>query len=235
MNRILSPFLMLASLLAAGGAIAQDYQRGRAADRGEARISGQRHDGGRASTRNDNGAHWNNQRENHWERDTRRTREDNSRFHVQEPDKHYRGNDRRGNDHDRWQVSRGLPHSDPRYRDQSSHRDNRYRDHRNDYRNDHRSDWRDPKWRSSWHHGWSGSRYRAPIRYYYPPGYSRYSWRVGYTLPAAFLLNSWYVDYRPYGLSAPPYGCRWVRVDGDLLLIELASGYIVDALYDFYY
>ncbi|MCK7595226.1 RcnB family protein [Pseudomarimonas salicorniae] len=228
MFRFASSTLMIVGLLAAGSVLAQDYQRGRSVDRGEARVSGQRHDGARAHPQRGQ-EYGQNRGETHWERDTRLSRD--SRFHVQEPEKHDRGYDprrnnhgRRGHDHDRWQVDRGLPHSDPRYRD---YRDDRYRDHR--------SDWRDPKWRVTWHHGWSGHRYRAPIRYYYPQGYSTYHWRVGYTLPSAFLLSSWQVDYRPYGIAPPPYGCRWVRVDGDLLLVELATGYIVDVLYDFYY
>ena len=224
MKQMIAPTLALVSLFAAGAVLAQDYQRGRAVERSEARHNAQRHDAQRAAPARDNGAHWNRQAENHWERDARRVREQGSRFHVEQPDKHYRGRDQRWNQHDRWQVDRGLPHSDPRYRD--------YRDRR---QHDYRSQWHDPKWRQSWHHGWSGYRYRAPIRYHYPQGYSRYHWRVGYTLPTAFLISSWHVDYRPYGIAPPPYGCRWVRVDGDLLLVELASGYIVDVLYDFYY
>lgn len=90
-------------------------------------------------------------------------------------------------------------------------------------------------WRDSWYHGWNGTRYRAAVRYHYPQGYARYHWRVRHTLPAAFLVPVWYVDHRPYRLAPPPYGCRWVRVDHDLLLVELATGLIVDVLYDFYY
>ncbi len=95
--------------------------------------------------------------------------------------------------------------------------------------------WRHPDWRQQWRHGWSGQRYRAPARYYYPSGYSHRSWRVGYRIPLVFLAANYYVDYRPYGIAAPPYGCRWIRVDGDLLLVEVISGEIVDALYSFYY
>ncbi len=232
MNRLALSTFLLAGLASAGAALAQDYQRGRAVDRAEQRIGGQRHDAprydsrddarnhSRAEQRRDNGAYWNNQRDNHWERDAERSRD--SRFHA-DPGKAYRHDDRN------WQVDRGLPHSDPRH--------NRYRDdrYRNDYRSDWRNDWRDSRWRSHWRHGWEGNRYRAAVRYHYPQGYSRYHWRVGFTLPGVFLSRSWYVDYQPYGIAPPPYGCRWVRVDGDLLLVELASGYIVDVLYDFYY
>lgn len=219
MNRIALSTLLIAGLAQAGMAVAQDYQRGRAVDRGEQRVGGQRHEPARNEYRRDNGAYWNNQRDNHWDRDTERSRD--SRFHD-DSHKSHRYDDRR------WQVERGLPHSDPRYR---HYRDERYREDRSHWQND----WRDSRWRSEWRHGWAGNRYRAPVRYHYPQGYARYSWRIGYTLPGVFLSSSWYVDYRPYGIAPPPYGCRWVRVDGDLLLVELASGYIVDVLYDFYY
>lgn len=220
MNRIALSIVLTAGLASAGAAAAQDYQRSRAVERGEARISGERAQPQRSESRRDNGAYWNNQSENHWERDARRQRESNSRFYAND-DKSYRYDDRH------WQVDRGLPHSDPRYSGYRDYGDLRYQDHR--------VDWRDASWRTHWRHGWAGNRYRASVRYYYPQGYSRYSWRVGYTLPGAFLSSSWYVDYRPYGIAPPPYGCRWVRVDGELLLVELASGYIIDVLHDFFY
>lgn len=217
MNRSISPCLLLAALLCSAPTLAQDAPRGYAVERGQARLAADPYPNRGAPPRPDHGAHWSRQGELYWERDERRVREQGSRFYPQPP-KHERGHDRR------WQVERGLPHSDPRY---SHERDPRNRDLRRD--------WRDPAWRAYWHHGWSGQRYRAPIRYHYPQGYARYHWRTGYTLPSAFLISSWHVDYRPYGLAAPPYGCRWVRVDGDLLLVDLSSGHIVDVLYRFFY
>lgn len=231
MQRYLLSSLCLVGLLGGASASADDYQRGRAVERGEARVSGERydrqavrgHDERRSEPRREAGGYWNRQPEHMWQRDERVAREQGRNYIVDTP-KHPRYDDRRWRNDERWRDQRGLPHSDPRYRD---YRGDRYRDHR--------SDWHDPKWRRNWHHGWSGYRYRAPIRYYYPQGYSRYHWRVGYTLPTPFLISSWYVDYRPYGIAPPPHGCRWVRVDGDLLLVELATGFIVDVLYDFYY
>jgi len=138
---------------------------------------------------------------------------------------------------------RGLPRTDQRYdRRDNRHDGYRYDRHRNDgYRNNgyghnnHGFHWRTPEWRGSWNHGWSGHRYRAQARYYYPRGYARTSWSIGYRLPLVFLAASYFVDYDTYGLAPPPYGCRWLRVDGDLLLVDQASGEIVDILYDFYY
>ncbi len=140
-------------------------------------------------------------------------------------DKHYRGqpryDDHRGGDRHR----NAYRHDDRRYGSGYGYRDDHgYRDR--GYRND--------GWRRDWRHGWSGTRYRAPTRYYYPSGYAYRSWQVGYYLPRPFLSSGYYVDYRPYGIAPPPYGYRWVRVDGDLLLVEIASTLIADILHGFY-
>ncbi len=134
---------------------------------------------------------------------------------------------------------RGLPRTDHRYDRHDDYRHDGYRNdgyRYNDYgHNNHGFHWSTPQWRVSWNHGWSGHRYRAQARYYYPRGYAHTSWSIGYRLPLVFLAASYFVDYDTYGLAPPPYGCRWLRVDGDLLLVDQASGEIVDILYDFYY
>jgi hypothetical protein len=85
---------------------------------------------------------------------------------------------------------------------------------------------------------WNRHRWRSPYRYVWPRGYHGYygrSWQIGLYLPRAFYAPSYYIDYTPYGLEPPPYGCEWVRVDDDILLVEIETGLIVDILYDFYY
>lgn len=143
--------------------------------------------------------------------------------------------DRRWND-------RGLPDVNQQYYGQQRYdrRDHDRYDRRDrDWNRYDRHDrgWRDSGWRRSWNHGWNGHRYRAPSRYYWPRGYSysSRSWYVGFRLPSAFYGRSYYVDYRPYGLAPPPWGCQWIRIDGDVLLVEIATGEIVDILYGFYY
>lgn len=151
----------------------------------------------------------------------------------------YGRDDRRDNRYDRhdnnWGRSDyGLPDANGYRRDGRDY--NRY-DNRYD-RRDHnwgRSNWRDHNWRRSWSHGWSGSRYRAPSRYYYPRGYSSRSWSIGIRLPSAYYAPSYYIDYNYYGLAAPPYGCYWVRADRDVLLIDIGTGEVVDVLYGFFY
>ena len=126
------------------------------------------------------------------------------------------------------------------YRDSNHHGDRRGWDNNHDYGRDYRhgrhNGWSGRhSWRNDWHHGWSGNRWRSPSRYYYPRGHSRLSRSIGFNLPRAFYGPTYYVDYRPYGLAPPPYGYRWIRADGDILLVHLASGEVVDVLYDFFY
>jgi hypothetical protein len=70
--------------------------------------------------------------------------------------------------------------------------------------------WHDSGWRCSWNHGWNGSRYHSPSRYYYPRGY----WAAIEHRPASAerLLRPKYLNYNSYGLAAP-YGCYWVRIE----------------------
>ena len=125
--------------------------------------------------------------------------------------------------------------------------------------NDHRYD----RWRHS-HRDFSSPRYRdwRGIRhgYYFDDGYRRIvhsffgwdyywwsypnwrrphrPWAVGHYLPR-------YIWWEPvpydlyYRLPPAPYGCRYIMVDRDILLIAVASGLILDALIyydrDYYY
>lgn len=133
--------------------------------------------------------------------------------------------------------NRSQGRNDHRYRAPAyGARDYRPRDnHYNGYRHNQRNGWRSPNWRNQWRHGWSGNRHRASSRYYYPSGYSSFSWTVGYVLPRAFYRSNYYVNYDAYGLAPPPYGTRWLRVDSDLLLVDIASYEIIEILRGFYY
>lgn len=145
--------------------------------------------------------------------DSRSNRDwDNRRYDNRRDNHSYRGSDR---DWDRG-----------RSRDYDRHRG---------HRDWSRRGWDRSYWRSSWNHGWRGTRYRAPTRYYYPRGYARFTWNIGVRIPAAYYASNYYVDYRTYGLATPPYGCAWIRIESDLLLIDLDSGEVLDALYGFYY
>ena len=164
--------------------------------------------------------------------------------------------DRRGGRHDRGDRSE---HREDRREDRRDWRGDRRddrrdwradrRDDRRDWRHDRREDrrdWRDDRrdhgryvrhddrrWRG--HQWYPQYRYRAPVRYVYPPGYRPYQWRVGHRLPRGYYDRSYYVDYRAYRLPPPPYGHHWVRVDRDVVLVAITTGLILDVLHGLYY
>lgn len=151
--------------------------------------------------------------------------------------------DRRGGRHDQhsgW--NNGLPDANRHTRHDWGRDDRRHDGWRDDRRHGwrdghgrHWNSWRDHGWRQSWRHGWNGHRWRAPSRYYYPRGYSYRSWTIGYRLPNVYYAPSYYIDWRYYGLASPPWGCHWVRIDRDVLLVDIATGEVVDILYGFFY
>jgi Ni/Co efflux regulator RcnB len=78
----------------------------------------------------------------------------------------------------------------------------------------------------------------APIavnRYRYPYGYRYERFPIGYRIPLAFIVGTYIiVDWAAYDLAPPPYGYQWIRVGPDMLLVERATGRIVDAVYGAY-
>lgn len=121
------------------------------------------------------------------------------------------------------------------------------RDHRRDddrwrrYRHTHR-DWDRPRY-SDWRHirhGYYFDRGYAIIvggfwgHTYYWWGYDGWRrpyrpWRVGYVLPYDIYWQPIPYDLY-YRLPPAPYGCRYVMVDRDILLIAVSTGLILDAL-----
>jgi len=69
---------------------------------------------------------------------------------------------------------------------------------------------------------------------YYPPlGYYSHRWARGERLPARFYGRPYVIgDYRAYRLHAPPRGYHWVRVDGDAILAAVATGIVLDTVFD---
>lgn len=134
-------------------------------------------------------------------------------------------------------------HDDRRWNDR--HADN-WRDHRADRHEWNRDrDWhRDHDWNR--HDDWSRHHSYAwrdtPRRYHveayrWPSGYHRYyGWSRGDRLPIVYRAPRYVVyDYDRYGLYAPPYGCRWVRVGDDVLLTAIATGVVVNVVSDLFY
>ena len=64
-----------------------------------------------------------------------------------------------------------------------------------------------------------------------PPGHAKKIWGKGEYLPVEY--REVYVrDWRYHDLREPPRGYRWVHVDQDAYLVEVASGLIAEVLVD---
>lgn len=72
--------------------------------------------------------------------------------------------------------------------------------------------------------------------YHAPKGYYHRVWHRGDRLPAHWYARPYIVyDWRPYRLYAPPHGYHWVRVGNDVLLTAIATGIVLDVLYDIWF
>jgi Ni/Co efflux regulator RcnB len=91
-------------------------------------------------------------------------------------------------------------------------------------------------------HYYSPPRYYGPsARYHWgayhrPYGFYSHRWDRGERLPVAYYAPRYVVyDYAGCGLRAPPYGYHWVRVDSDVVLAAIATGVILDVVYNRFY
>lgn len=113
--------------------------------------------------------------------------------------------------------------------DRHDRRDDRHerRAERRDDRHDRREAWRDER-RDDRH------QYHAQPSYSYGHGHYRAGPRFhrGGYLPHEYRQRPYYVtNWNAYPhLYAPPYGHQWVNVDGEFLLVALATGLIANAL-----
>ncbi len=78
---------------------------------------------------------------------------------------------------------------------------------------------------------------RAPRQYHLTPyrrptGWYAKRWAFGMVLPQLFWARDHWVDqYWMFGLENPPYGYVWVRNGDDALLVNVATGYILQVVY----
>lgn len=77
-------------------------------------------------------------------------------------------------------------------------------------------------------------RYNAG-RYYAPRNYTYVRYSIGSRLPRSYYGGRYYIDYRPYGLYAPPPGYRWNRVGSDAYLVAVTNGLVRDVIYSLFY
>ena len=99
-----------------------------------------------------------------------------------------------------------------------------------DWRRDQRYDWQ--RWRYSNRDTFRARPYYAPYDWNY--GYRRFS--IGFSL-TRILFDQRYWIQDPYSYRLPPaYGAyRWVRYYDDVLLVDVRTGQVVDAIYDFFW
>ena len=70
----------------------------------------------------------------------------------------------------------------------------------------------------------------------YPHGWAYRRWVIGAALPPIFLAQTyWYADWAALGLIPPQPGFQWVRYGPDLLLVNVATGQVVDVAYGVFY
>jgi Ni/Co efflux regulator RcnB len=65
-----------------------------------------------------------------------------------------------------------------------------------------------------------------------PPGQAKKLYGKGQYLPRTYIAPTYYVEPVRYRLPPPPYGSRWVIVDGNAYLVRTETGLIMDVVAD---
>ena len=165
-------------------------------------------------------------RSDHDNRYSQRYEHDRGRYDRRDSRNDRRHYERRDWSNDRGRYDRRDWRNDRRHHDRHDWRNDRRYDHRYNHRYDGRRNW-NSHYRSYRYHA---GEYRRPWGYYHR------SWYRGDRLPVAYYAAPYRIyGYRDYGLYGPPRGYYWVRVDNDALLAAVATGLIIDAVYDAFY
>jgi hypothetical protein len=145
----------------------------------------------------------------------------------------YEGDRNRDGDDRHWSTDRNRDRDWDRDRDRYRWRDNhgRYWTYDRGWYDRYRAD------HYRYHNGRYYSRERFSIGLYYAPwGYSPRFWLQDWWLPVSYYDDRYLIyDFWRFDLYEPPYGCRWIRVGGDALLVDRFSGDIVDVVYDLFW
>ncbi|HXW75394.1 MAG TPA: RcnB family protein [Steroidobacteraceae bacterium] len=68
--------------------------------------------------------------------------------------------------------------------------------------------------------------------YHRPPGWVAHRWVYGEVLPRAYWAPPYLIaDYWLFALMVPPVGYEWVRDDTDAILVNVATGQILQVQY----
>ncbi len=151
-----------------------------------------------------------------------------------------RHDDRRRHNPPRRDDRHDNDHRSDRRDDHSNHRDDgrrNYGDRDNRGRHDDRRDdrrWDNHRWddRGRQDHRWESGRYHWGA-YYRPHGYVVRRWGHGDRLPRAYYAPTYVIgNYDECGLRRPPHGHHWVRIDHDAVLAVIATGVVLDVIYN---
>ena len=63
-----------------------------------------------------------------------------------------------------------------------------------------------------------------------PPGQAKKMWGRGEQIPSIYRSRRYYIDPVQYHLRQPPFGYRWVLVDGRAYLVRTDTGLIADVI-----
>jgi Ni/Co efflux regulator RcnB len=97
------------------------------------------------------------------------------------------------------------------------------------------TDWRNNR-HYDWHNYRNHHRSQFHLGFYIDPfswGYQPFS--IGYRMWPAYYGNQYWIDPAMYGLPYPPPGAAWVRYYNDVMLIDLYSGTVLDAIPGFFW
>jgi hypothetical protein len=238
-------FMIVASLLASASAFAAGNPYGARERNEKLAVQNQRVERGHDNRDHDNRGredrgraqrddHRNDRRDNYHRDNDRRDWNDHNR------------NDRHGDRDDRQRREWIEHHRNDRparnghdWNGRNDRNDRWDRNDRNDRWDRYRNDWnRHPHYNDNRRYDRRDyARYRYDFGRYHPPrGYHYRAWYLGDRLPRSYYGSSYIVyDWRPYRLYEPPYGYHWVRVGSDVVLTAIATGIVLDVLYDIWY
>ncbi|ENU79961.1 hypothetical protein F975_01713 [Acinetobacter sp. ANC 3789] len=141
-----------------------------------------------------------------------------------DPNDNYRGGPQQNqqNDHRDGGYQQNDRHNGYQQQRPSNDRhDGGYQQHQsNDRRDDHQQD-----------RHWTPRYQQHPQAYRHDMPRPGQEWRRGGRVPAQYRGYEYEVrDWRSHDLPAPPRGHRWVRINGDYVLIAIATGVIAQIL-----
>jgi Ni/Co efflux regulator RcnB len=133
-------------------------------------------------------------------------------------------------------------HRSGEHRDFDGRRGEQRHDWQREERGGDRHDWRADarhndadRWQGR--RDWGGHDWRRER--FHDDGYFRHGdhfghvWYRGERLSPAYYAPAYVVrDYSAYQLREPPYGCRWVRVDNNVVLAAISTGVVLDVVYN---